>query len=519
MELLRSFDCLFFGRDSNYSVRIQQFFEKMCIYPNMRQITDTAGFSNAREEMAWDILLFDLESSDTDISEILRIRNMNGQYIPVVLLSDGINPEDLAEFMKKGLDNYVRKGNEERLAAITLAELERKREYEREKRYCLISENARKFEIIKNMAGNISYTLNNVLMVILNTSAFLLEDKGLLPHLKEDVENILAMGRKGEDFARRLLMMAGGVVINPNILEAGSFLYKIGENLRGIMSTGIDVNVERGKIACQIKGDEILLLIAFRQLGIFLRDLMRGGGSIVIRGEVVNLEDDPDFLRAGGLRPFEYLKISMISSATGINGKLKGHIFEPFYTRDGDWKKADFGPALSNGIIWEHNGLIEFGTESGDRASFYVYLPLHKKDSKEIFISKNSEYTPAKKGTVLIVEDDEEVKNILIRIFREEGYSIMDAADGLGALVMVQRYKPDLAALVTDVIMPRMGGLELAREFRRHFPDLKVVFISGFPDNDGEILRFENSIFIQKPLSKNELMKRVKKFIWGEDSE
>ncbi|MCX7945127.1 MAG: response regulator [Deltaproteobacteria bacterium] len=514
MKKVNSFEYLFCGGDSVLLENIQRYLESKGIYPFYRQVRDENEFKKALDEKSWDIIFIDSESLEQDVEDFLKYKD-DTTFLSFVLFVESIDVDKLVFLMKKGLDNVLLKGKIiEDLHNIVEGELQNIEIKRKVSQLRLLGENIKKYELIRRFSGNVSHRINNMLMVVLNTAAFIAEDRSLPSHLKEDVEQIVRISKKGQEFAHNLLKVASGAVLNPSVIEINSFLKSVANSIRNNIGNNLELNIKRVQTSGEIKVDQGLLTEAFGYLIQHLKNLMIGTGTIEIECEILNFEDGDEFLKMTGLKSGEYIQIAIGCRTKDVSSDEIARIFEPFYVDSELLRGEGLGLSLSFGIIWEHNGIIDIEGGKGKGTRFLVYLPLFKRDSKEILIPRSSGYFHVSKGTVLIVEDDEEVKNILIRIFGEEGYNVIDAADGLGALVLLQRLKPtDLSMLVTDVIMPKMGGLELAREVRKKYKDLKVVFISGFPDNDQEILRFENSIFIQKPVTKEILMNRIRYFI------
>jgi signal transduction histidine kinase len=519
MPDLKGFSSLFFTRDDKYLNEVQRFFEKRCIYPHFRQINSIKGIEDIFKQNEWENVIFDYNNVDVDILEVIKLRDGANRHLPVIITGDGIGEDRVIELLKSGVNNFVPRSNIERLLDVIHREAELREKNRLLERYKNIREFSRRYEMIRRFTGSISHFLNNMLMVIMNSSIFLKDDRGLLPHLKEDVEQIYNAAKRGQDFVKNLLIMAGGVQLETKILDLNTFLYRAAERMRSIMGSNIDVNVMRLPKQVEIRGDENLLIMAFSRIAENTKYFAPKGGTFQIKAEVVEFDAQDEFVEASGIKPGEYIKLTFTDNGVGIVEEDRAHIFEPFFSTK-DSKMAGLGLSILYGVVWEHNGTVDVESEEGKGTSIIVYLPVYKRDSKEIPALRVSEYAPKKKGFVLIVDDDNDVKNILMRIFVEEGYSVSTAVDGLGALVLLDKIKPkDFVALVTDVIMPNMDGVELAREVREKYGDIKVVFISGYPDSQQEVLKFENSIFIQKPINRQELMKRVREFISEEDPE
>jgi len=520
MNELKGFSSVFLTRDNQIVDEIQRFFEKKCIYPHFRQMDSIEGLGDILRSNEWDNIIYDNGMTNVDLLEVLKSRERERSSLPVIVLSSEMENDNIADLFKKGIDNFVSRSKYDRLLDAISQERELRERKDQSKKYKNLREFSNRYELVRRFAGGVSHSINNMLMVILNSAIFLKDDRGLLPHLKEDVEEILNAVQRGQSYIRNLLMLAGGHQLNMQIIDVNSFLYKLADSLRRGVGGNIDINVTRLQKSVEIKADENILLSAFSKIADNSKYFMPRGGEFHIKTELVDFDSQDEFVEAAGIKAGEYVKFTFSDTGVGIDEESKAHIFEPYYTTKGLGIAAGLGLSILYGIIWEHNGAVDVDSELNKGTNIYVYLPVFKRDSKEILMPKVSEYAPKKRGSVLVVDDDEDVKNILIRVFSEEGFNVSSAVNGLGAIVMLEKMKPkDLVALVTDVIMPNMNGVELAREVRQKYKDVKVIFISGYPDNDQEVLRFENSIFIQKPINRQDLMKRVKEFISGEESE
>ncbi len=520
MSNFKSFDYVFFGSNIDHLNSIQYFFEKKSIYPTYRQVDNINSLKITLNEKLWDIFLICDDGIEIDIKELNRVINNNRFSPRAIWLSNHFDEDKVVYLMKNGLSNCVKSDDLEKLYKIVTCELEELNKIREENRYTSVAENIVKYDIIRRFAGNVSHKINEMLMVILNTAAYLSSDKSLSSDSRYEIENITRAGMKSLNLARDLLKVSSGVVLNTTIVNIDNFLTNLISKLRNVLGDEIDINYKRSKIGGDIKIDEDLITEAFQNVALYLSSKATGSEEISMFADIVCFDGDEIFLKKSSLRAGEYFKITIGKAGQKINKEEIKHIFEPYYTNLETSKSDGLALSVSYGIIWEHNGIIDVEYNEKGWINFVIYLPVFKKDSKEILLPRVSEFAPVSKGTVLIVDDDDDVKNILIRIFSEGGFNIIDAIDGLGALVMLQKKKPsDLVALITDVIMPKMNGLELAREVREKYNNVKVVFLSGYPDNNGEILNFPNSIFVQKPITRDVLMKIVKSFLFGEKSE
>ncbi len=520
MKELKGFNSLFISTEDNLVRDIERHLEQKKTYPHFRQVRSEEELKKSLGENGWDIIFFEYPNSFIKADDFLKLIKSNNLHIPSIIIGENTGEEEVAELIKKGFSNYIKKTNFERLESIIFNEIKINIRMKESIRHEILKRNLELSDIFARFAGGVSHNINNLLMVVLNNAIFIRDNPILTINLREDIDRIITSARKGEEFIKDLLSIASGNKLEPTILDVNSFSYKVADIIRGTMGPDIDVNLERISITKQIKVDEKLIIQAFQNIALNAKEAMRNSGVFNIKVEVVNLDEEDLLVSNGGLKPREYIKFTFSDNGIGIPEDIKPHIFEPFFSTKGKGMGYGLGLPVSYGIIKEHNGIIDFDSEPGKGSNFYVYIPVYTKDSQEIYRSEYTEHTKKRRGYILIVEDDLDVKMILSRIFIEEGYNTIEAIDGIGALVMLDKVKPDnLCAVVTDVIMPRMGGLELAKNVREKYKDVKVIFISGYPDNDCQILKFENSIFIQKPIAGEILMNKVREFLFGNKCE
>lgn len=514
MNQPKGFNALFISENEALISKAERYLEQRKIYPHLRQIRSENELTETLTDKSWEIILYEYATPSVNIGTFFDLLTKMSIVIPIVVIGENIGGEMVADLVKRGFSDYVERENLERLEMVILREIERYNLLKRSARYDILRRNAELSDIFGRFAGGIAHNINNMLMVILNNALFIRDNPVLTINLKDDINRIITSVRKGEEFVKNILSIASGHKLNLQILDVNSFVYKVAENIRGTMGRSIDVNVERTIGTAYINVDENLIFQAFRNIALNAKEAIQSSGLFHIKAEIVNLDGDDPITRYGGARAGEYVKFTLSDTGGGIPEDIAPHIFEPCYSTKGRGSCLGLGLPVSYGIIKEHNGIIDFDTTPGKGSNFYIYLPLYKEDSKEILLPNQSGSVKKSKGTVLLVEDDLDIRFVMSRIFTEEGFNTIEAVDGLGALVMLNKVRPqDLCAVVTDVIMPKMNGVELAKKIREKYKDVKIIFISGYPDNDEEILRFTNSIFIQKPITGEMLMYKIGEFL------
>lgn len=514
MNELRGFNALFVSSDEALISEVERYLEQRKVYPHFRQIRSENELREALTDRLWEIIFYEYVTTSVNINTFFDLLTGMSITIPTIVVGENIDGEIVADLIKKGFSDYVERGNYERLKMVILREIERYKLLKRTARYDILKRNVELSNIVSRFAGGIAYNVSNMLMVILNNALFIRDNPVLTINLRDDIDRIITSARKGEGFVKNLLSVACGHKLNLQILDVSSFVYKMADNIRGMMGVDIDVNVERFVGTAYIHVDENLIFQAFQNIALNAKEAMRGSGLFTIKSEIVDLGGYDPLIRYGGLRAGKYVKFTLSDTGDGISEDIAPHIFEPCYSTKGRGLYLGLGLSASYGILREHSGIVDFDTTPGEGSNFYIYIPLYEKYSKEILLPRQSGSLKKREGTVLLVEDDLDVRLIMSRIFTEEGFNTIEAVDGLGALVMLDKVRPrDLRAVVTDVIMPKMSGVELAKKIREKYESVKIIFISGYPDNDEEILRFANSIFIQKPFTGEMLMCKIREFL------
>jgi CheY-like chemotaxis protein len=282
-----------------------------------------------------------------------------------------------------------------------------------------------------------------------------------------------------------------------------------------VIGERFDLQSHPDAVIGRVKADPSQIEQVVLNLGVNARDAMPRGGKLIIRTANVALDRVTAPQISPTLLPGEYVLLSVTDTGDGMDEETKSHIFEPFFTTKGPGKGTGLGLATVYGVVRQTGGGISVESEPGRGSTFRIYLPMvrdpvdyPKAPSAPVEKSDNFE-------TVLVVEDEEIVRDLVCAVLEEEGYNVICAADGLEALDVAGKFDGNIHLLVTDVIMPHMNGPELATKLSELRPDMKVLYVSGYSDNDiGDhgVLdpRFE---LLQKPFSPQALARKIRDVI------
>ncbi|WP_437760492.1 ATP-binding protein [Sorangium sp. So ce1389] len=383
------------------------------------------------------------------------------------------------------------------------------------------SRESQKMEALGRLAGGIAHDFNNMLMVMLGYGELLLRRLGPDSALRRDALQITKAGERAAALTRQLLAMSRRKVLQREVLDINAVVLDMQTMLQRLIGENIDLQTNVGRDLGSIKADKSQLEQVLLNLVVNARDAMPRGGKLVVETSLgepgasptaksfAPAERDEDAAPAAGGPP--YVVLSVTDSGHGMDQDTLSHLFEPFFTTKARGKGTGLGLATVYGIVSQSGGLIEVESEVGCGATFRVYLPR---------VEGRSEVAPARARpspaggdeTVLVVEDDDAVRKLIVEVLERRGYGVVSAAsaeEALAALALEGVDAVDL--LLTDLVMPGMNGRELAERALALHPRARVLYMSGYADDvfagaepDGE------RALLQKPFTPDALAQRVR---------
>src|SRR3989304_4076462 len=372
---------------------------------------------------------------------------------------------------------------------------------------------SQKMEALGQLTGGIAHDINNLLTVILGSGHFLhikLKDQTLKSH----VEQILSTSEKAAYLTKSLLAFSRKQPIDIKIVVINDVITGVEKLLRKLIGEHIKLKVQMPVEDITIKADRGQLEQVFLNLVTNSRDAMPEGGLLSISATVVRL--DNDFVRTHSYgTPGDYVLITVSDTGIGMDETTKEKIFEPFFTTKEVGKGTGLGLSIVYGIIAQHNGYIDVYSKPGEGAIFNIYLPIVKQrrlDKKEKEI-----YSAPSGGTesLLIAEDDAEVRILLKVVLTEHGYSVIEAVDGNDAVAKFMENRDRIKLLILDVVMPEKNGKDVYEEIQQTSPDIKVLFVSGYAQDviQRRGLIEEERNYLAKPIFPHELLVKVREIL------
>jgi PAS domain S-box-containing protein len=389
-----------------------------------------------------------------------------------------------------------------------ITELKRAEEQRLELREQL--EQAHKLEGIGRLAGGVAHDFNNLLGVIIGSAEMLQSDLPEDPALRGYTGDILNAALRGAELTRQLLAFSRQQVFQPTVLSLSDLVRDFERMLRRIIPINIEIGTALKSIG-QIRADAGQIEQVIMNLAVNARDAMTTGGRLTIKTADVEL-DESCAKQLAEVKPGPYALLAVIDSGHGMTPELMGRMFEPFFTTKDRGKGTGLGLGTVHGIVKQSGGTISVYSEPGRGTTFKVYLP-RLVEPVEIATSRFSPgEMPRGTETILVVEDEANLRSIASEILKDLGYSVQVAENGEDAIRVSAAHDGPIHLLVTDVIMPGMGGRDLADCLLKSRPDLKVLYISGYTD-DSVIAQgvFSSQVaFLQKPIASADLAQKVR---------
>jgi len=300
----------------------------------------------------------------------------------------------------------------------------------------------------------------------------------------------------------------------PSVLDLNSAMVDIGKMLPRLIEEHIDLVMMLDPKVQRVKVDPVQIEQIVINLAVNARDAMPRGGKLVI--ETSNAELDEFFCQQhAGARAGKFAVLSVSDNGEGMDAQTQAHIFEPFFTTKGKGQGTGLGLATVYGIVKQSEGYIKVESAPGRGTSFHIYLPAVEEQAQPQIQAQAAVTTPRGQETILLAEDEEPVRMMVQEFLESHGYTVLRAADGLEALGICEQYGEPIHLLVTDVVMPRMGGRELAERVAQIRPELPILYISGYTDDaavrHGAADR--KAAFLSKPFSLQSLSGKVREVL------
>ncbi|MGH9504687.1 MAG: response regulator [Terriglobales bacterium] len=373
---------------------------------------------------------------------------------------------------------------------------------------------AQKMDAIGKLAGGVAHDFNNLLMVISSYAELMLDSLTPQHPLRHNVDEIQKASRRAADLTRQLLAFGRKQMQTLQLLDLNLIIEDISKMLPRLIGEDIDLVLVPGKRLGKVKADRVQIEQILMNLVANARDAMPEGGRLVIETASVRLDDA--YVQGHSIvPPGQYVLLTVSDSGLGIAPQHLPHIFEPFYTTKDESKGTGLGLATVYGIVKQNSGFIWVYSEPGMGSTFKVYLPQSRHTRVVHQPSRPIEICPRGCETLLLAEDEAAVRESSRKFLALNGYVVLEAANGNEALTLAKSYRSPIHLMITDVVMPQMGGAKLAGELALDRPEMKVLFVSGYAETTfqrhGTI--DVTTHFLQKPFSLKTLARKIREVL------
>lgn len=370
-----------------------------------------------------------------------------------------------------------------------------------------------KMEAVGQLAGGIAHDFNNILTAIIGYAHLILLKMTGDNQPRNYVEQILASAERAAGLTQGLLAFSRKQVINPQPVELNGIVRNVRKFLERIIGEDIEQQIFLEDRDLVVMADTGQMEQVLMNLATNARDAMPEGGVLRIVTSVLEIERNHP-AAPGSAEPLRYACLSVTDTGSGIEGKDRERLFEPFFTTKEVGKGTGLGLSIAYGIVKEHNGYIAVESEEGKGTTFRVYLPLispnrRNSDNHEPFLP------PRGTETVLVAEDDDEVRQLHKSLLEECGYSVIEAADGQAAVDVFSAHEDSIHLIILDVVMPKKNAREAFEEIRRIRPGVRTIFMSGYSADFINRKGFvdEGFAFVEKPIIPLSFLRKVREVL------
>jgi two-component system, cell cycle sensor histidine kinase and response regulator CckA len=372
---------------------------------------------------------------------------------------------------------------------------------------------AQKMEAVGRLAGGVAHDFNNLLMVINGYTEVLLEELKTGSAMFQKVQSIQQAADRAVTLTRQLLAFSRKQLLELKVVDVNTVISDIERLLRPLIGENIGLVTRLSPDAGRTRADAGQLEQVIMNLVVNAKDAMPEGGKITVQSSEVTVR--PNFREHIFIQPGRYVVLSVNDTGHGMDKETQSRIFEPFFTTKEKGKGTGLGLSTVYGIVKQSGGYVFPQSEPGAGTTFYVYLPRVEDSPEEMTPAKSQENEKGGCETVLLVEDEESVRELVRETLIARGYKVLEAENGESGLRVAEAHGDGIDILITDVVMPGMGGRELAKKLLQIRPNLGVLFLSGYTEDTilHQGVLGPGTAFLQKPFTLQNLARKVREVL------
>ena len=367
---------------------------------------------------------------------------------------------------------------------------------------------SQKMEAVGRLAGGVAHDFNNLLTVITGRVEILLSRLSRNHPMRKDLDLVYDSTLRGAALTRQLLAFSRRQVLQPRILNLNELISKMKGMFHTLIGEDIDLHLQLDRHLCHVKADPGQIEQVVMNLVVNARDAMPDGGTLTITTSIADF-DTPNVTSHVEIPIGKYAVLAVSDTGTGMGEDVRRHLFEPFFTTKEAGKGTGLGLSTVYGIVQQSGGSIDVISAPNEGATFKIYFPDVGTIEETSAVIEEPEEEVEGSETILIVEDERVVRELVQEVLQAHGYTVLTAADGREAIAICTARSDKIDLLLTDVMMPQMTGPELARQLKPQRPEMRIIFMSGYTDQV-RVLFDSSAAFIQKPFRTKELVEKIR---------
>ena len=472
-------------------------------------------FVTALENGGIDLILSDYTLPTFDGASAMEIAQTKYPDVPLIFVSGTLGEQRAIDSLKNGATNYVLKEDLSRLVPAVrcaMQEVEKRGERRLQETECI---ERQKMDVIGQLAAGVAHDFNNILAVIIGYCELLKSDLSPDRAQLKCAEEIRHASERAAGLTRLLLVFSRKQMVQPVALDLSDVVKDLHQMLRRLIDANIEMTLVPGKQIGRVHADSGYVGQVLMNLVVNARDAMPYGGKITIAITNVSVDENYADTQMEAF-PGDYVMLSVSDTGTGMTDEVKARLFEPLFTTKPLGKGTGLGLVTCRNIIHQSGGHISVYSESGKGTTFKIYLPRRDGPLDTPAQPTSSEVLPRGTEMLLVVEDDPTLRQLACAILEAQGYKVLEANNGEEGVRVVRDFKgPPIRLVITDIIMPLMGGKAMAELLKMTNPDIEILFTSGYPDN--EITRYgmldAGVKFLAKPYTPATLARKVREVL------